>query len=461
MYNVFENAFVRVANRFLRRREPRPVDGPGVLLGFAASDTGTPGAPVRLPDAVRPEHIAILGKTGVGKSSLIRVFAADDVRRDHGAVVIDLHGDTVPYLLALLADEEARRQVDLSDRIIIIDPSDPDAVVGLNILEASNDSDRFVQVAEVALLLKQRWDLASFGPRTEELLRNALFALSAAEQTLVELPGFLTRPAFRASCLRRVAHADVVAYFRDRYDGLSDAMQAMVSGAVLNKVTSFTTDPHFRHILGQRNTGIDLVAELDRRCWILLNLPKGRLGEQSTMLGSLFLAYLKRALFARRSRRLVSVYGDELQNLVEITTGMETMLAEARKFGVSVVSANQYLEQYAPAMRAAVMSVGTHVFFQLSATDAERANALVDGGKPTQHLLKELPARHAIVRRGSQKWRQFKVLDVPAPTRTESDLRERVLERWAKRRSDVEAEIQQRQQLQTTCNTGEDLDEWQ
>jgi hypothetical protein len=448
MRDILEQFVVRTANRMLRRRELRPADGPGVLLGYSASDTGAPGPAVRLADSSRPEHIAILGKTGQGKSSLIRVLLADDARRDHGAVVIDLHGDTAPYFLGVLAEEETRRHKDLTDRIILIDPSDADAVVGMNILEARGDAERFVQVAEVAQLLKQRWDLATFGPRTEELLRNALFSLSSAGQPLVELPPFLTQPTFRSTCLRHVDNPDVRAYFRDRYDSLSEAMQNVTNGAVLNKVTAFTTDPHFRHILGQRGHGIDLVDALDRRCWLVVSLPKGRLGEHAATLGSLFLTYLKRALFARRSRRLVSVYADELQNLVEMTTGIDTLLAEARKFGIGIVSANQFIDQYPPAMRSAVMSVGTHIFFQLSAVDAERANALLDGGRPIQHLLKELPGRTAIFRRGGQKWKQFNVLPVEAVSRDTDDLRMRVLGRWARRRTDIEAEIRERQRTE-------------
>src|SRR5207249_9952091 len=111
-----------------------PVDRPAVLLGHSISDTGTSGPPVRLADAVRPEHLAILGKTGTGKTSLIRVMSQDDVRRDLGFVHIDLHGDTTPYLLQVLAAEERRRHTDLSDRIVLIDPSDQEWAVGVNVL---------------------------------------------------------------------------------------------------------------------------------------------------------------------------------------------------------------------------------------------------------------------------------------------------------------------------------------
>ncbi len=459
MRDFLEHLLVRGANRLLRARDPRPADGPGVLLGHAVSDTGTSGPPVRLADAVRPEHLAILGKTGTGKSSLIRLMSRDDIRRDLGAVHIDLHGDTTPYLLGVLAAEERRRRTDLSDRIILIDPSDPEWAVGLNVLQADSDAERFLQMAEVAQLLKQRWDLSTLGARTEELLRCALYVLSAADLTLLELAPLLTNASFRAACLRRATNPDIVSYFRDRYDVASDAMQATWREPILNKASVFTVDPHFRHILGQRRTGVSLVDALDRQAWLILHLPKGRLGEQAATLGSLFLTHLKRALFARRSRTLLTVYADELQNLVEVTSGIDTLLAEARKFGVAFCCANQFLEQYPPTMRAAVLSVGTHVFFQLSAQDAERANALIGGGKAVQQVLRELPAREAIVRRGGQGWQRFRVSTVETPTADPSDLLRRIRLHGGQSRASIESDIAQRLQSHA-ADRREDLDDW-
>jgi len=109
---------------------------------------------------------------------------------------------------------------------------------------------------------------------------------------------------------------------------------------------------------------------MDEGHWVIANLEKGRLGEQAATLGSLILTVLKNALFTREKRTLFTVYADEIQNLVAFGSGMETILSEARKFGVAVVSANQFLDQYPAEMRAAILSVGTHVFFQLSSTDA-------------------------------------------------------------------------------------------
>ena len=111
---------------------------------------------------------------------------------------------------------------------------------------------------------------------------------------------------------------------------------------------------------------------MDRGRWVILNLDKGRLGEQASTLGSLLLTKLKNALFARRRRQLFTLYCDEIQNLVAYDAGLDTLLSEARKFGISVVTANQFLEQYPPQMRAAIMAVGTHVFFSFRAPTPTR-----------------------------------------------------------------------------------------
>lgn len=136
--------------------------------------------------------------------------------------------------------------------------------------------------------------------------------------------------------------------------------------AILNKVSGFTADPHFRGILGQQHSTFSLQAAMDRGYWVILHLNKGRLGDQALTLGALLLAKLKNALFSRRERSVFTWYCDEVQNLISIDSGLDTVLSEARKFGISVVSANQFLAQFPAPMQAAVLAIGTHIFFQLS-----------------------------------------------------------------------------------------------
>ncbi|SRR5579871_393401 len=430
-----------------------------LVLGYKIRDGETTTVRVSLAEAKRAEHIAILGKTGTGKSSLLHHLCQQDISARRGFVFFDLHGASTPHLLRLIASEERRTKDDLSQRLIVIEPADLEFSVGLNVLERTDSHHGFVQIAEFASVLKSRWQLDAFGARTEELLRNALFVLSDSGLTLLELGPLLTNTAFRAACLMRVKNPEVRSYFEERYDQASEAMQAVFRDAVLNKTSAFTSDPCFRHILGQTRSTFSLLNAIDQGCWIILNLDKGRLGEQATTLGSLFLAKLKTALFARNSRQLLTLYCDELQNLVTFGNGMDTLLSESRKFGVSVCSANQYLQQYPASMQAAIQSVATHVCFQLSSPDADRMANYLGGGRNLAELLKSLPKRNLVIKSGHHQWQQALVPRVKNPSGGYWDLYRRCRERWTNPRATVEAEIQERQ-AQYARSSNEVLHEW-
>jgi hypothetical protein len=309
-------------------------------------------------------------------------------------------------------------------------------------------------------VLKARWRLDAFGARTEELLRNSLHLLADNGLTLLELPLLLTNSSFRTRCLGSASNPEVASYFRSRYDTSSEAIQGILRDALLNKVSAFTSDPHFRHILGQQHSTFSLVDAIDQGRWVILNLDKGKLGEQATTLGSLFLIKLKNALFARRTRHLFTLFCDEVQNLLAYDSGIDTLLSEARKFAVSVISANQFLDQYPQAMRAAILSVGTHLFFQLSSTDADRIAHALDGGRSLARILKNLPPRQAIVKSGHERWRQIRVPDVPEPDANSEDLFRRCRERWTTPRVEVEQAIERRH-AETGRSSNEILHDWE
>ena len=314
---------------------------------------------VMLGSQQRMRHMVVLGKTGSGKSFLLRHLSQQDIAADRGFIYFDLHGDATPYLLQVINARERREHRHLSDRTIVIDPSDPIMSVGLNPLE--QESPDFVRIAEVAEILKRYWGLDHFGARTDELLRNALYVLSANDLTLVELAPLLADGGFRAGCLERVTNAEVRQYFDLRYDLASEAMRATMREPILNKTSAFTADPKFRHIVGQQHSTFSLREAMDEGYWIIVNLAKGRLGGQALLLGSLIFTMLKNALFARSKRSLFTIYCDEVQNFVAQGSEIETVLSEARKTGTGFVSANQFLDQCPPEMRAALLSVGTHV----------------------------------------------------------------------------------------------------
>jgi len=438
-----------------------PANPYSLSLGSLMVDDRPTATKMIIPQLKRAEHMAILGRTGTGKSSLLRFMASQDIACGRGFLFFDLHGDATSTLLQLLAQQEQVTRQDLSTRVIVIEPGDPEVSVGLNVLEAGAVQNSFVQIGEFAQLLKQRWHLDSFGARTEELLRNSLLLLSENKLTLLELAPLLTDDAFRARCLRGATHSEAHDYFAVRYNLASEGQQSMFRDAVLNKVSAFTADPHFRHILGQQRSTFSLMDAIDSGYWIILNLDKGRLGEHAATLGSLLLTKVKNALFARRRRQLFTLYCDEIQNLVAFDSGLDTLLSEARKFAIGVVSANQFLDQYPTQMRSAIMAIGTHILFQLSSGDAEKMASALDGGKHLAEILKNLPQRNLIVKSGHHHHARV-VVPAFEPGRTNyQGLLNRCKTRWARRRSDVEREIRNRTRPNTTEQTQEALHGWE
>src|SRR5882724_6628684 len=226
-----------VASIWNRLVTPPNRDGgsqPRLDLGFQITDGEVRSTRGYIPDSKRAEHLAILGKTGQGKSFLLRYLSGQDIRHRRGFVFFDLHGDTMPFLLRLVATEERRTGRDLSERLIVIEPADPEFSIGLNVLEAQEGQQNYVQLAEFAQILKARWNLDSFGARTEELLRNGLHVLADNGLTLLELAPLLTSAAFRTACLNRVQNTEVVSYFQSRFDTRSEAMQGVYRDAILN-----------------------------------------------------------------------------------------------------------------------------------------------------------------------------------------------------------------------------------
>jgi len=441
--SFIENNFARLWNRWFGS-ERGSHDTSGLRIGNRITDGAYSSRTLVIPDALRTQHVIVLGRTGSGKSSLIRHLIRQDIESSTGLVHVDFHGDSTRSILQIIAAQERKQRIDLSHKLIVIEPADAEYAVGLNPLQNQAKTTAFVQVAEFAEILKKRWHMETFGARTEELLRNALHVITDSQLTLVELPHLLTNPLFRGSCMQRVGNPEVRAYFEDRYDQASDGMQAALRDPVLNKITAFISDPAFRHILGQQRSAFSIVECIDQGFWILFNLDKSRLGEQSLTLASMFLAHLKHALFARRSRTTFALYLDEVQNLVASDAGLETLLSESRKFGVQVCTANQFLDQVPAAMRAALLACGSHILFRLSSIDAEKIAAALDGGKPLQELLKNLPQREVIAKIGPSRWRQARVPRITEPAIDPTDLYQRSRHRWGRKRIEIEAEIRSR-----------------
>jgi len=450
---IIANTWNRIVRLFKRK-----LTG-GLALGSIVVDGRPSKTTYFIPTLKRAEHIVVLGKTGQGKSFLILSLCLQDIRAGRGFVVFDPHGSLIPLILRAVAEEEKRTGKDLSQKLIVIEPGNPLWSVGFNPLDVSGGQQKFVSIVGIAAIIKERWGLTHFGPQTEEILRNSLHVLADNGLTILELSLFLSNSAFRAQCLKRASNPEVKDYFENRFEPMSEGMKAMVRNPILNKTSEFCSDPHFRHILGQIRSTFSLRDAMDEGAIVLVDLNK-LLGKHSATLGSLLMPQISAAVFGRKSRAIYSLYLDEIQNLLTADSDLDVLLSEARKFSVSVVSANQYLDQFPKNMRAAIQAVGTHIAFQLSSDDATAQANMLGGGKPLAELLKNLPKRHFIAKIGEYPWKQVAASVVNLTKADFRDLLERSRKTYARSRADVEQAIQARRPKQAHA-AKEALNDWE
>ncbi|HXS95071.1 MAG TPA: hypothetical protein VN736_10730 [Candidatus Limnocylindrales bacterium] len=405
-------------------------------------------------------HVFILGNSGYGKTSLIKEASRQAIEKGWGRVDIIQHSDLQPFLLGSIAAWERQTQTDLSERTVIIAPPDRVWATGMNLLEAQDEHELFVLAAELAEMIRVRFGLESIGVRILELLRNTVFVLASTHYTLAEFRLFLHSPAFRTALLQQVTNAEIRSYFSEHYDRLSAAEQGIYAAALLNKISDLSADPLVADVLGQRQSAVSLTNALDRQMWLLFNVDKAVLREQSATLAGLFFIRLKNAIFARRRRGIVMVTLDEAQNIVRTDSGLDTALAETRKYGASLFCSCQQLHQITPPVRAALLGVGTQIFFRTSGPDSAEVAKYLDGGKHLAERLRNLPQRHAIVKTGDEYIREIEIPILAEPAIQTRNVYERCMRRWARPRTEVEAEIRQRhEQFTRTANNA--LDNWE
>ena len=317
--------------------------------------------------ADRRSHMYVIGKTGTGKSTLLETLLRQDIGKGDGCAVVDPHGDLVERLSAWIP-ERAR------ERVVLFDPATGSGF-GFNPLAAVPPAKRSLAVAGLVEVFKKTW-LDSWGPRVEHLLRNALFALlEQPDATLSDVGRLLHDPAYRERAVERVTNRAVRSFWKEEYEGYSKSLRALVVAPLENKLGAFLTDPKMRSVLAEGRQSLDLRRIMDEGKVLLVNLSKGRLGEGPAMLlGSLLVAHislhgLARAELPEDRRRDFFLYLDEFQTFA--TKNLTAMLSELRKYRVSLILANQYLDQLDPEIRHAILgNVGTLISFRVGPTDA-------------------------------------------------------------------------------------------
>jgi DNA helicase HerA-like ATPase len=442
-----EPFIVSILNRLTSPPKGKPTPE-GLLLGQSRNPSGQPHTVV-IPEVRRFEHAFILGKTGMGKTHLLQHLAWQHMQRSEGFLFFDYHGDSIERLLGLAAHVP-----DAESRLVLVDPTDRATSPGINPLEIPQDSgdSAFGRASELSMILRARWGVDAFGPRTEELLRNSLYTLAVHHLTLAELARLLTDAPFRLMLTGRLPSGDIAAYWRDRFEPLSDAMKAQFREPLLNRTTGFLTEPSMRHVLGQRESTVRFDRAMAEGSWVLVNLSKGILREHAHTLGNLICAKLLFEVFGRinvppSERRLFSILCDEVQNLGE--NDLVTLLTEGRKFGVSLITANQFYDQLPKSLRGALLAASTQIFFRLSAADAKSLSPeLSIGDRRFAVELTNLERGKALGRIGAEPPQTIRIPALPESTDRQRArahaLRSLSLIRYARARTGIEDEIAQR-----------------
>ncbi len=345
-----------------------PVMDPGDHIHFARVDFRANKHVFGIKTEDRMSHIYVIGKTGTGKSTLLETMALQDLSRGAGFALIDPHGDLVERVVANVPEWRA------SD-VIYLNAADPSQPYGYNPLRHVRE-DRIALAASGFLeVFKKMWPEA-WGVRMEHILRNVLMALlERPDSTTADILRVLSDRAYRKELTKSVKNGTVRAFFETEFERLTFGYRSDGVAPIQNKVGAFLADPLLHRILTSSKSEIRIRSVMDEGKVLLVNLAKGRLGEDSSsLLGGLLVTTIGLAAFSRadmpaESRREFFVYVDEFQTFT--TLAVTNMLSELRKYRVGFTVAHQYLHQLEPDVRHAVLgNIGTVISFRIGAEDA-------------------------------------------------------------------------------------------
>jgi len=322
-----------------------------------------------IKDHDRQRHVYVVGQTGMGKSTLLLNMMVQDIQRGKGVALIDPHGDLAEQLLDYIPQ---KRMTD----VIYINPADIDYPVGINLFAGDHMTNRHLIASHLVDIFKKIWS-DSWGPRLEYILRNTILALlEGSGHTLLSIPRLLIDPEFRAIVLSKVRDPVVRTFWQVEYELYPKVFRTETISPIQNKVGQFLSVPVMRNILGQPQNKVDFRAAMDSGKILIVNLAKGRLGEDNTsLLGSLvvsklFLTAMSRSEVPVTERTPFTVYIDEFQSFA--SDNFAHTLSEMRKFGLHLVLAHQYLAQLPLQLKSAVFgNVGTIIGFRIGAEDGE------------------------------------------------------------------------------------------
>lgn len=348
------------------------MDNPERVTYFAATDTRGKRVPFGIKQKDRARHMYIIGKTGMGKSTMLENMAIQDIRNGEAVFFIDPHGSTADKLLDYVPEN---RQKD----VVYFAPFDLEHPIAFNVMEDVGYDKRHLVVSGLMATFKKIW-VDAWSARMEYILSNTLLALlEYPDATLLGVNRMYTDKVYRKKVVENVKDPVVRDFWIKEFNTYTDRYTQEATPAIQNKIGQFTSNPLIRNIIGQPKSSFDMRQAMDDKKIVIMNLSKGLVGETNMrLLGSMlttriFLGAMSRAdQGARDLARLPNCYFyvDEFQNFANET--FAEILSEARKYKLNLVIAHQYVEQMEEEVRAAVFgNVGTTVAFRVGPFDAE------------------------------------------------------------------------------------------
>ncbi|MBI5005279.1 MAG: type IV secretion system DNA-binding domain-containing protein [Candidatus Lloydbacteria bacterium] len=339
---------------------------------FAETDYRNKHVKFGIKASDRSRHLYVIGKTGMGKSTMLENMAIQDIQNGEGLAFIDPHGGTAEKLLEYIPEERIQD-------VVYFAPFDLDYPIAFNVMEDVGKDKRHLVVNGLMSVFKKIW-VDAWSARMEYILNNTLLALlEYPDATLLSVNRMFADKAYRKKVVENVTDPSVKAFWVDEFAKYSDKFATEATAAIQNKVGQFISNPLIRNIIGQPRSSFDMRKVLDDKKILIVNLSKGRMGEQNaSLIGSMlitkiYLSAMSRAdLLEHQLARLPNFYFyvDEFQSFAN--ESFADILSEARKYKLNLTIAHQYVEQMPEEVRAAVFgNVGTMAVFRVGSFDAE------------------------------------------------------------------------------------------
>ncbi|MBU2103649.1 type IV secretion system DNA-binding domain-containing protein, partial [Patescibacteria group bacterium] len=348
------------------------MENPERVTYFAATDSRGKRVPFGIKAKDRARHMYVIGKTGMGKSTLLENMAIQDIRNGEGMAFIDPHGSAVEKLLDFIPENRIKD-------VVYFAPFDLEQPMAFNVMEDVGYDKRHLVVSGLMATFKKIWEDA-WSARMEYILTNTLLALlEYPDATLLGVNRMYTDKGYRKKVVDNVKDPVVKDFWTKEFANYGDRYTQEATPAIQNKIGQFTGNPLIRNIIGQSTSSFDIRTLMDERKILLINLSKGLVGDTNMqLLGSMlttriFLAAMSRAnLPAHELAKAPNFYFyvDEFQNFANQT--FSEILSEARKYHLNLLLAHQYVAQMEEEVQAAVFgNVGTTVSFRVGPLDAE------------------------------------------------------------------------------------------